>query len=474
MRIKHISIKNCAGFTDFEADLGAIAIIQGANGKGKSAFLNCWKYLFQQGADPEMVSPEATGEITADFDTGDQIRAVITREKTVRQYKSAGTKRWVTKREFIDSVANAISYDPLAFLAKPDREQVAEVLKIMPIEISAAELQSALEPLGEDLGREIEASVDLAGRTPLDVLNTIRSAVFTRRTQEHVATDTHEKHASELAESLKALTVDGTDWEAEVRRLNAALSGYDLSADKLKDGLNAEIRLAISEAEGQCSKLMLLKEREVTDKISKLQAELASYKAECLSSRDQAIGAAKASARETFDKAAANSATGSASLREKLAQAEQSRKIQIESQSTQDNIARSKAAGVASRAKWKSMTAALEKIDELKATVAARLPLPCSFQDGRIVREENGVMIPLSKWNEASRYQFCLKLAVMAHGAAGFICIDSQGYGAFDSNNRRAFMAACKHYVEAEGLQFVIAQIGDSELTVTDATAMEV
>ena len=475
MRIKHVSITNVAGLTTFEADLGAIVLIQSANGYGKTSFLNCIKYCFSAGHDPQMARGDQEGVILIEMDEGTLVRTVVSRDKTTRSYKPADCKRWIPKREFIEQVSNALSYDPLAFLNKSDKEQIAEILRIMPIEIAAAEMEAALEPLGQDLGAEIAAGVDLAGRSPLDVVNTLRQSIYDKRTESHVAADTHEKHASELAVALRSATLDGTDWEGEVKKLNAEIGGIESAEQRLRDKLNGDIKTCIAEQIGSRDKLMLLKEQEVNRQIAKLEADLKAYKQECLTSCDNMVSAKKAECRDTFEKFQAEQSTNKADLLSRLAQAEQSRKIEIESHGTGIAIEKAKAAGVLARARQKAMTASLELIDKLKADIAARLPLPCTFYQGRICREEGGALVPISKWNEASRYQFCLKLATMAHGQAGFICIDSSGYGAFDESNRKAFMSACQKYVETEGLQFVIASVSaDEALTVVNVEAESV
>jgi hypothetical protein len=84
------------------------------------------------------------------------------------------------------------------------------------------------------------------------------------------------------------------------------------------------------------------------------------------------------------------------------------------------------------------------------------------------MREQDGGMVPLSKWNLADQLKFSLKFAMMIGQKAGFVCIDN--VEAFDKNQRHALLTTCTKYSEKNGIQFVLASV-DSEggkLRVTD------
>lgn len=472
--MKSVSITNIAGFGEFTTPLAALVLLQGQNGVGKSALQGCIKYQFAKGHDPDLVAPEIEGEIVTEFDEGSQIRTVVTKEQTRRMYKPADGKRWIIKREFIDTISNAVSYDPLAFLRMSDKDQIAEILRIMPIEVDPLELEETLKPLGEDTGREIAASVDVSGRSPLEVVNTIRDAVYTARTEQNVGADTLEKAASELDTTLRSLTVDGTDWAAEVNRLGAELAGIDSEENRLRSECNSRVREIMSSETSRKDRAVAAEERRVQELIHALQNELVKFKADRSSDMDVVVNEVKAMCRSCMDEFTSTKEATRDRLQAQLAQAQQSREIASRVGYTQGMISKHRADAVAKRAKQTAMTETLQRIDAFKAEIAARLPLPCTIYQGRICREENGIMVPFTKWNDASKYSFCLKLGVMAHGAAGFICIDSGGFDAFDPENRKAFMAAARHYVEAEGLQFIIASVGSGPLQVIDATDYEV
>src|SRR4051812_48596304 len=127
MRINSISITNMAKFENFQTELPAVTIIQGKNGQGKTGLLDCLRYSFGRGFDSDMLRAGAEqGEILIKFDDGGELKCSTSRKNstTTRSYKAPGTRRFIPNRETIDSLANAISYDPLEFMSKPDKDQL--------------------------------------------------------------------------------------------------------------------------------------------------------------------------------------------------------------------------------------------------------------------------------------------------------------------------------------------------------------
>jgi hypothetical protein len=472
MKITSLTLRNIACFEDVTFTLGSIVLIQGQNASGKTALVSSLKFLFGKGHDPDFLRAGTTdGEIIAMFDDGTQVRAALTKEQTVRMYKPAGGKKWNRSREFIETVSNALSYDPVAFLQKPEKEQVSDILRLMPIEVDPAEVAEALKPI--EAMPDIVNGLDLAGRSPLDVINTIRGAVYEARTGVHIAADTHEKHAGELEESMKAMSADGRDWAKEVQNLNVELSGINGAEQRLKDKLTAEVRSFVSDQEAKRDKLMLLEESRVNGEIAKMRQALAEYKAECLASCNKGIDEAKAIARQQLDTFAAQQVDDRNRLTTALAQAEQSYAISLKLQSTRDSIVEAKKQAGVKRTEWKAMSACLENIDKLKAEVAGRLPLGIDISDGRICRAEAGGLVPLSKWNDASRLTLALKIATLCHGQAGFVCIDSSSFDHFDPERKRACFAALRKYVQVENMQFIVATVSDGPLKVEEVLEVD-
>jgi hypothetical protein len=106
----------------------------------------------------------------------------------------------------------------------------------------------------------------------------------------------------------------------------------------------------------------------------------------------------------------------------------------------------------------------LERLAELQRAIAARLLIKgITIEDGRILNSDG---VPFSKWNTAEQMKCCLRIAVLAHGTAGFICVD--GAERFDSANRKALVDTARRYAESDGLQFLIATVTDQPFAVQE------
>ena len=169
MRITHISITNLRRFDTFEADLPAVAFIQAANGAGKSSFLDCLKYAHDKGHDPNVIHAKAVaGEVIVSYDDGSRVKARATRDpnKTTRGWSAPGSKRFDVGRDQIDAIANALSYDPLAFMNLKPAEQVETLLSMMPLALDPEAIIAAVGDAGAEA-----ASADIAGvDNPLEII----------------------------------------------------------------------------------------------------------------------------------------------------------------------------------------------------------------------------------------------------------------------------------------------------------------
>ena len=139
-----------------------------------------------------------------------------------------------------------------------------------------------------------------------------------------------------------------------------------------------------------------------------------------------------------------------------LSVAQERSRAQQQAEGTRKAIEAARREAETKRARSKVLTAALGRLDELKQKVAAGAPIPgVMFENGRIVREEAGGLVPLSHWNTASQYQFCLRLGMLLGG--GFVCVDH--FEAFTRANQRAILEAARAYAAEDGVQFLFGRV---------------
>ena len=333
---------------------------------------------------------------------------------------------------------------------------------------------------------KVTGDLDLQGRSGLEILNVITKAIYDARTGENVGADTLEKHAGELQGTLDAMQVDDTDWGVKLSALMEQHAQVMSDQKNLESTLTQEVMRVMERAESyrnatvssaqnaNNTKLAQLK-KDAEDAIRRINEQLRSDTEEENRKLGDVVGTAdremsrvideaKQSARQRLDAATASVGPVKEKLAADIAVAQQKRDQQASAQSTRNLIeAAQKDAGIR-RDLQKRMTITLDKIRELKALIASRLPLPCTFSEGRICREENGVLVPLRKWNTASQYAFVLKLATLSHGAVGFVVVDKME--ALDKEHREGFLEAANHYADTEKMQFICAFVGEGELKV--------
>ena len=444
MRLTHISITNMAGFEEFATNIPIVAIIQGKNGLGKSSLLDCLKYAFGRGHDEDMIHGDAPeGEILIEFDDGSAVkcRAVRERHETVRGWRAANSKRFIVSREQIDRISNAISYDALAFMDKDEKEQLQILLRIMPIECSDEEIAAAV-------GGAIPFPPPFPGNA-LDRINALHKHIYNVRRDFNVGADAQEKHAGELEKTLPPAPPEGADWNAEVTRIQ-----------RQKEQL----------------------ERDRDERLAKVQQILDEEKSAASAAYDNALRAAA----EAYDKALKDARTqtdnAAAAIKEALApkleafhvelgRAQERARATAEAEGTRKAILAARDSAAAQLADSEKLTGALTRLEKLKELVASRFTIKgITIQDGRILKTENGKPVPFKRWNTEAKIRFCLRIAVLAHGEAGFICIDNAEH--LDQDKRIALVQTAEKYAERDGLQFIIASVSGTPLQVTEARAM--
>lgn len=448
MRLKKITITNMMAFESFETELPAVAIVQGENGAGKTSLLNCVRYAFGRDVENKLVGHDAdmihgnapSGEILIEFDDGGALRCRASREtnETTRSYRKPGTTRFEVSRKEIDAIASAVSYDALSFMRLGDKEQLSLLLKIMPVEISREEIGKALQGTGG------EVSVSAEGMNGFDAINAWYNALYARRREYNTAADTQAKHAAELERALPPAAPEGQDWKAEAERLQT------------------QKQLIESAEEEQIATVRQILEEEK----QAAQNEYMGAVEAAARYRDERIEAARAHANETVRSVKAANAPKLDALTADLATAQERSRTMSMAEGTRKAAESARQQATAKQEQAARITKALGNLQALRESLAKRLPIPgVVIEDGRICRMQEGKLVPFSRWNTVAQMTFCLRIAVMSHGEAGFILCDKAEH--FNAANRKALLETAQKYAEKEGLQIVLATVSDTPLTVS-------
>ena len=437
MTITHIKLTNFRGLAPSDQDLPAICLVQGKNEDGKSGFLDSILYLFEKGHDDDNITVGAEkAEVVATMSDGLMVRALLTRGVgTERMTKKPGAKKWTVSRADIDALVNGIGYNPLEFMGMKPKEQLSVLLKLMVVLVPEDEMTEALKPVAVLNNKELNAKLSSigsqAGKDALSLLTEMRQTIYDERTGINRAADTQKKHGEELEASLGPATEE-KDWGVEVARLEAELNAAKEAKDDVLENLKDAVHKAIDAAKEVFEKTVADARKVMDDSIQAVKDECNDAWRKVEPQHEQTIrkcSDALATARERDRLTASHQATRSA--------------VQVAKQSAAQMVKQSEA-----------LTAAINNLDKLQATVAERLPIPgIRFINGELHNEAG---VPFRKWNTATQTFFCLRLAILMK--AGFIILD-RGLEVLDPDNRKAFLERAQELAATEKIQFFVASI---------------
>lgn len=84
-----------------------------------------------------------------------------------------------------------------------------------------------------------------------------------------------------------------------------------------------------------------------------------------------------------------------------------------------------------------------------------------------LCRLEGGALVPFSRWNDADKDAFALRMAILFRGPCGIVCVDNMAN--WNAERRAAIIARCKVLATENKMQFLLGVATDGELTVTEA-----
>jgi AAA domain-containing protein len=473
MRLAHITIDNLAGLT-FEATLPAIALIQGHNGAGKTSLKQVITYAFGRSIDgsravhhdPKMVLTGEKGEATITFDDGNMLRVAVTKDSTRRMTKPKDGKRWSNTGSEIDALANAISYDPILIRSMTEARRVETLLRICPVQVTVEEIQEAIGNIG--VGAPHEPS--------LEAINAYHEDIYALRRTENVSADTQKKHAEELAaalpQAIEHTGLSASELRAQKEALDAELNKF---IDTCKRAMTALEREQNSSHAARCVEI----DNEINAKIAILERERVTRREASAAILNEVMTKARAEGNAVVSAKRLEVTPERERLVGAITEAEVMATALAQAEGGRQALDRALRSAETHRERAAQMTAALDRLKALKETVAGRMAIkgitiasPGEGLPVDICREEKGVLVPFSVWNHTSQLLFCLRIAVLSHGACGLVCLDS--IDAVDAETRAAMLSKMRDYATSAGLQFLLGEVADGPLRVVDADAAEV
>jgi len=422
MRLCRVTIDNILGLEHLELVPGAVTVISGANGVGKTSVLEAIKAGLGGGRDATLLRKGAKeGQVVLVLDDGTEItKRVGATATTIVKHPTFGA---IAKPQtYLDKLADALSVNPIAFLAAPPAKRAEWLLEVLPSKVT-----------DEDLKGAGVVTLPPASENGLQRIDTARKAAYDERTG--VNRTTKEKKAT-IAQLEASLPPDsGAD-----PRQEAATAEQEISL--LSKGLNTNVDSARLE-EFELTKIV---NTETDAAIRKLEIE-----------RTEKLAAIRAHSSARRDKAAAKIQPQIDAATARVSAARTRAERYVSDQRSRTFVSEHREAVAALEENATHLTATLEKLDALKAAALANLPIKgVEVRDGEVYVDD----IPFDRVNRARQIRTALNVARLRAGQLGLVLVD--GLESLDPQTFAEFEKAA----EKSGLQFVVNKVSEGALTV--------
>jgi len=443
-RLKSVEIKNVKGIESLTFSTGAVTVLRGRNGAGKSSAIDALVSVFEGGHDPALIRTGAKeGSITLILDDGVTIKKTIKPERSVLEVRTADKGKVSAEATYVKKLASGLKFNPAAFISISGKERAAELSKVMPVQFN---------------GKEVNAAANEAILSEGEVIDQQR---FTQIRDGRYASRTDVRREQEAAEGFiieteKSLpTGTSASWQGVVEMLRIQvgeakaglereIAEIDRMASQVVDGLREERDTQARKLEQEYRAALLAVETKFRDE----------YERVMLGVNVRVTEFREASAAQLED------------LSTSLGQAEQSLADQnrVEGQRAQLEKMRESAQKLQKR--WVQLDGAVKGLDKLKSEKLATLPIP-----GLEVRLDDRnmpeVFVEGTPWphvNKSMQCKIAITIAAQALGELPLMVLDEAEV--LDDDSMKLLTEAAKDL----GLQVIMARVeSGAELQAVEA-----
>ena len=431
-RLKSVQIKDIKGIESITFETGAVTVLRGRNGAGKTSVVDALLSVFEGGHDPGLIRRGAKeGSILLSLDDGVTIRKTIKPDKSTLEVRTADKGKVNAEATYVKKLASGLRFNPAAFITMSGKERAEELSKVMPVKFT---------------GEEVNAAANEAILHPQEVIELkrfveIREGRYASRTD--VARDQTAAEGFIIETERNLPTGTTASWQDLVELLRTQVS-------EAKAGLERELteveRKAIGVVNGMRDaldgKLAALK-KEYDEAVATLNWNYNSGHAEVVKGMEAEKHDLRASAAAQLEELSTSLGQAEASL------AEQNR---VEGQRTQ--LEKMRASAQTLQKRWTQLDTAVKGLDRLKSAKLSTLPIPGI--EVRVEKNMPEVYVDGISWehvNKSLQCKIAITIAAQALGDLPLMVLDESEV--LDADSMQLLTDSAKEL----GMQIIMARV---------------
>jgi hypothetical protein len=476
VKVSLIEIENILGHEKLTIRPGAVTVLEGRNASGKTSALEAIRAPFRGGGDSTLLRAGANeGSVRIVTEDGTEFLGRWRRKdgevKSTFDVRLPVGGKVSTPRKIFDSLVDELGIDPLTILTCPPAKRAEYLAEVMPLVVTREELQAAL-------GRPVEVIKGSA----LDQIGILRDLVFNERTGVNrslkdkrttavqlrgtvpAVEEAADNLADLLAEKEALASAKETKTRNSERTRDAQIEERKRSRDQVLEELREALKVKVYEIEVDADRRIEAIRQEAKTAIKAEEAAHEGRVGDTREDADTAIEQVTASAKGQLEEIERDFGPRLEAMTASIGQAEERSRVATQNAETRrlaDRLAE-EAEGLEQEAG--RLTATIDRLDGLKASLLERLPIKGLEIRGGLVYVDG---IPFERVNRGRQIQVALKVAKLRAGKLGLIVVDNAE--ALDPETFEAFEAAAA----ATGLQFVVGRVTAGEFSVRTSPTPE-
>ena len=459
LHVSHLKISNILGIDALEFSPEGFNEIRGKNGEGKTSVLEAIKAATGQGHDATLLRKGSTeGEVVLVLDNGAEIKKRVTDLRSTTSITDADGRKVTRPAEFMKSLVDSLSVNPVAFLTAQPKDRVKVLLEAMPIVIDVERLESfsGIPP------------IDDGSIHGLAIIDEIRSRVYADRTGTNRAVKEKDATINQLQLAMPDVP-GGAEGNEDALRLQVeeATTKKDAELNRVRDkldGIKKENQTEIDRLRTEAQTKVDAIRTEAQRQIDEIKAKGIADVEEINGSANTAIENIQASEREWETRAGQQREKTIQAHTETVGPVNQTleairtnRSAHAKREQALETIKLMEKELEDLKNDAAAQTKALEDIDAYKLELLAALPIPgVEVRDGEIYR--GGVVF--DRLNTAQQVEIAVEIAKLRTGDLGICCVDR-----LECLDPDAF-AAFRTQVLESGMQLFVTTVNGEEFNV--------